>query len=39
MSIPRQQMEPDTNVGNLLPVWTVDSRIFEHLEVECRKTY
>lgn len=27
-------MEPDTKIGNLLPVWTVDSRIFSHLEVE-----
>lgn len=34
MSIPHQQMEPDTNIGSLVPVWTVDSRIFGHLEVE-----
>lgn len=34
MSIPHQRMEPDTKTGNLLPVWTVDSRIFGHLEVE-----
>ena len=34
MLIPHQQMEPDTSIVSLLPVWTVDSRIFGHLEVE-----